>query len=184
MLQQELSKKFYDNFKKRFFNTYEFSIHDINRFILLLRKDVYPYECRDDWEKFRENSLHGKGDFYSDLNMEVITDANYGLAKRVCKYFEIEKLWQYHNLHVQNNYLMHFRFFKNMCLEIYDLNKARFLSPPVSELQSAIKKTKVKLDLLTDIEMLSIVEKGSRDGICRAIYLNVKANGKLHEKLK
>ena len=129
MLQQELSKKFYDNFKKRFFNTYEFSIHDINRFILLLRKDVYPYECRDDWEKFRENSLHGKGDFYSDLNMEVITDANYGLAKRVCKYFEIERLWQYHNLHVQNNYLMYFRLFKICVLKYMTLAKLVFYLP-------------------------------------------------------
>ena len=43
-----------------FFNTYKFSKHDNNKFILLLRKGVYPYEYMDDWEKFNEVSLPEK----------------------------------------------------------------------------------------------------------------------------
>ena len=41
----------------------------------------------DDWEKFNETSLHGKELFYSHLNMEDITDADYAQAKRVHKNF-------------------------------------------------------------------------------------------------
>ena len=44
--------KFVENLKNRFANTYNFSNHDINKFILLLRKGVYPHEYIDDWKKF------------------------------------------------------------------------------------------------------------------------------------
>ena len=61
-------------------------------FILLLRKGVYPYEYMADWEKFSETSLPEKQDFYSHLNMEGITDADYVHAKRFCKDFEIKNV--------------------------------------------------------------------------------------------
>ena len=80
-------QKFDEKLKERFFNTYKFSNHDNNKFILLLWKGVYPYEYMDDWEKFNETSLPEKEDFYSHLNMEDITDADYTHAKRVCKNF-------------------------------------------------------------------------------------------------
>ena len=69
-------KRLDKNLKKRFFNTHKFSNHDINKFILLLRKGVYPYEHMDDWEKFNEISLPKKEAFYSHLNMKNIIDAD------------------------------------------------------------------------------------------------------------
>ena len=57
--------------------------HDINKFILLLRKHFSPYEYMGDWEKFIETLLPEKEDFYSHLNMEDITDADYAHTKRV-----------------------------------------------------------------------------------------------------
>ena len=71
-----------------------------------------------------------------------------------------------------------FENFRNMCLEIYELNSAKFLSAPGLAWQAALKKIKVKLDLLTDIDMLLIVEKGIRGGICHSIYRYAKANNK------
>ena len=52
-----------------------------------------------------------------------------------------------------------FENFRNICLEIYELDPAKFLSAPGLAWQAALKKTKVKLDLLTDINMLLMVEK-------------------------
>ena len=46
--------KFDDKLKHRFFNTYKFSNHDNNNYIILLQKGLYPYEYMDDWEKFNE----------------------------------------------------------------------------------------------------------------------------------
>ena len=66
-------------------NTFKFSNHDINKFILLLRKGAYPYEYMVDWEKFDETTLPEKEEFYSNLNMEEITDADYMHGKRVLK---------------------------------------------------------------------------------------------------
>ena len=70
-------KEFNKELVKRFANTYEFCNKDINKFILLLRKGVYPYEYMDNWERFDETTLPDKKAFYSNLNMEDITDADY-----------------------------------------------------------------------------------------------------------
>ena len=65
-----------------------------------MQKGVYPYEYMDDWKKFNETSLPVKKGFYSHLNMEDITDADYVHAKRICKDFEIKNLGAYHDLYV------------------------------------------------------------------------------------
>ena len=70
---------------------------------------------------------------YSHLNMEDITDAGFAHAKKVCKDFEIKDLGEYYDLHVQSDAsLLHdvFENFRNMCLEIYELDAAKFLSAP------------------------------------------------------
>ena len=59
---------------------------DFCRFILLLRKGVCPYECMVHWEKFNETSSPEKGEFYSNLNKEDITDSDYSHAKRIGNY--------------------------------------------------------------------------------------------------
>ena len=71
-----------------------------------------------------------------------------------------------------------FENFRNMSLKIYELDPAKFLSAPGLAWQAVLKKTKVKLDLLADINMLLMVEKGIRGGIFHSIYLYAKANNK------
>ena len=93
-------KYFNKDLIKGFANTYEFCNGDINKFNLLLRKDVYPYEYVNSWTRFNESSLPEKEDFYSHLNMEDITDTDYMHANKVWKYFEIKNLGEYHNLYV------------------------------------------------------------------------------------
>ena len=96
-------KEFDEKLKKRLFNTFKFSNYDINKFILLLQKGVYPYEYMDDWEQFNETSLPEKQFFYSRLNKEDITDADYTCRRRVCKDFEIKNLGQFNGLYVQSD---------------------------------------------------------------------------------
>ena len=63
-------KKFDQKLNEQFLNTYNFSDHNINNFILLLQKCVYPYEYMDDQKKFNKTSSPKKEDFYSHLIME------------------------------------------------------------------------------------------------------------------
>ena len=86
-----------------------------------------------EWEKSDDKSLPEKENFYSHLNLEDITDADYSHAKRFCKDFELKKLGEYHDLYVQSNTLLLadvFANFQNMCLQMYELDPARFLSAP------------------------------------------------------
>ena len=80
------NKDFHKEFIKIFAITYEFCNKDINKFILMLRKGVYPYEYMDSWNKVHETSLPNKEDFYSSLNMEDTTDIDYKHAKKVYKF--------------------------------------------------------------------------------------------------
>ena len=80
-----MTNKLDEKLKKRFKNIFKFSDSDINKFILLLRKGVYPYEYMDEWEKFIEIELPEKEEFYSNLNLEDITDAGYMHGKEFVK---------------------------------------------------------------------------------------------------
>ena len=71
-----------------------------------------------------------------------------------------------------------FENFRNKCIEIYELDPAHFLSGPGLAWQACLKKTKAELELLTGIDMLLMVEKGTRSGICQAIPRYAKANHK------
>ena len=76
-------------------------------------------------------------------------------------------------MHVQSNTLLLadvFENFRNMCIKIYDLDPAKFLSAPGLAWQATLKKAKVELYLLTDIDMLLMVEKGIRGGIYHSVY--------------
>ena len=65
-----------------------------------------------------------------------------------------------------------------ICFELDEPDPAKFLSAPGLAWQAALKKAKVKLDLLTHIYMLLMVQKGTRGGICHSIYRYAKANDK------
>ena len=86
---------------EKFPNTYRFCNRDLNKFSLLLRKGVYPYEYMDSREKFNETELPDKESFYSELNKEGITDEDYVHAQKVWDVFKIKDSGEYHDLYVQ-----------------------------------------------------------------------------------
>ena len=129
----------------------------------------------DDWEKLNETSLPEKEDFYYHLNIEDITDTDYGHAKRVCKDFELNNLEEIMILYDLLLLADAFESFGNMCLEIYEPDPAKFLSVLGLAWPAVLKKTKVKLDLLTDVNVLLMVEKGARVEKCCSIYRYAKA---------
>ena len=141
----------------KFYNTYQLSNKDLNKFALLLRKGVYPYEYMDSWKRFKEESLPDKEYFYSELNNEHITDEDYEHAQKVCDTFKIKNLGEYHDLYVQSDTALLadvFENFRDNCIDNYELDPAHFLSAPGLTWHACLKKTGVELELLTDNDML------------------------------
>ena len=174
-------KDFNKELTERFASTYEFCNKDLNKFILLLRKCVYPYEYINNWERFNKTLLPSKEFFHSNLNMENIDDIDYRHGNKVFKRFKLKYLGEYHDLYIQSDTLLLadvFENFRNTCLKVYELDPAHFLSLPGLAWQACLKKTNVKLELLTDYHMLLMVEEGIRGGICHSIHRYAKANNK------
>ena len=180
-------KNFNKELIKRFASTDEFCNKDLNKFIPLLRKGVYLYEYMYNWEIFKGVSLPSKESFYSNLNMENIDDIDYRHGNNVFKRFKLKNLGEYHDLYVQSDTLLLadvFENFRNKCLEVYELDPAHFLSLRGLAWQVCLKKRNVKLELLTDYDMLLMVEEGIRDGICHSIHRYAKANYKYYKYME
>ena len=178
---QNYEKDFNKELIKRFANTYEFCNKNLNKFILLLRKGVYPYEYMDNWERFDETSLSNKESFYSSLNMENIDEIDHRHGNNVFKRFKLKNLGEYHDLYVQSNTLLLADVsenFRNTCIKVYELDPAHFLSLPGLAWLACLKKANIKLELLTDYDMILVVEEGIRGGICPSIHRHARANNK------
>ena len=146
----------------------------------MLRKGLYPYEYMDSWERFDETSLPDKKAFYSELYLEHITDKDYTHAQKVFEEFNLKSLGDYHDLYIQSDTLLLadvFENFRNKCIEMYELDPAHFLSAP-GLWQACLKKTGIRLELLTNTDMLLMVEKGTRGDICQARHRYAKTNKK------
>ena len=124
---------------------------------MLLRKGIYPYEDMDNWGKFDETTLPPKEAFYSNLNLENISDEDYEHAQKVWNISEIKNRGEYHDLHFQSDTLLLadvFENFRNKCIEIYELDPMYFVSAPGLAWQACLKMAEVKLELITDYDML------------------------------
>ena len=171
---------------KKFKNTYRFCNENIDKFILLLRKCIYSYEYMDDWSRFDEEQLPNKSDFYSGLNMEGISGIDYRHAEKVLNKFNITNLGEYHDLYAQSDTLLLADIF-DMCIKVYGLDPVYFLSAAALAWQTCLNKTDVKLELITDVDMLLMIEKGIRGVICHSVYRHAKANNrymKIYDKNK
>ena len=136
----------------------------------------------DSWKIFIEDMLPDKESFYSELNKEDIANDDYAHARKVYDTFNIKNLGEYHDLYVQSDTALLadvFENFRDKCLNINKLDPAYYLSAPGFSWDSCLKKTGIKLELLTDNEMLLLFEKGIRGGICTVIHKYAKANNKL-----
>ena len=111
--------------------------------------------------------------FYRHLNRENVTDSDNKQTKRVCKGFGIKKVGYYHDLYGKRDRSLLadiFESFQNMSVAINELYCTKI------SMTTSFKKAKLKLDLLTDFDVILIVEKDIRGGLCYAIYWYGKAN--------
>ena len=106
----------------------------------------------DSWERFNEIALPPKDSFYSEFNLEDISDEDYVHAQEVWNVFKIKNLGEYHDLYVQPDTLLLsdiFDKFREKCIKIYKLDPAHFLSAPGLAWKACLKRTGWELELLT-----------------------------------
>ena len=145
-----------------------------NKRKLLLKKGIYPYEYMDSFERFAETQLPEKEKFYSSLSGKGITDEEYAHAKQVWETFGCRNLGDYHDLYVTTDTV--FENFRKVCQERYGLDPAHYYSAPGLSWDALVKKTGVELELLTDLDMHLMIERGMRGGISMVSKRYAKAN--------
>ena len=163
------------------------------KFRLMIRKGVYPYEYIAGWKKFEEISLPQKDAFYSRLNTKGISDQDYEHAQQAWNLMKKKTLGCYHDAYLKTDVLMLadvFETFRNTYFKNYELDSAHFYTTPGLALTAAnceheerrkdckICPDEFRLELLTDIDVLLIVEKDILDGITQAVKRYAKANNK------
>ena len=135
----------------------------------------------DSLERFKENKLPPKEAFYSRLMGEGIGDEDYEHAKKVWKVFGMKTLQDYHDLYNVTDALLLadvFENFRNICMENYKLDPAHYFTAPGLAWDACLKITDVELELLSDIDMLLMIEKGIRGGVSMISNRYGKANNK------
>ena len=148
---------------------------------LVKRKGVYPYEYMDSLERFKENKLPPKEAFYSRLTGEGISDEDLKHVEKVWKVFGMKTLQDYHDLYNVTDVLLLadvFENFRNVCMENYKLDPAHYFTAPGLAWDACLKITDVELELLSDIDMLLMIEKGIRGGVSMISNRHAKANNK------
>ena len=152
-----------------------------NELDLLTRKGLYPYEYMDSPEKLKETQLPPKDAFYSRLNDEDISDENYAHAQKVWEAFKIKSMRDYHDLYNRVYVLLLadvFENFRDICIENYSLDPAHYYTAPGLAWDAALKVTEVELELLSNMDMLLMVEKGIRGGVSTVSNRYGKSNNR------
>ena len=132
------------------------------------------------WDKFKE-SLPPIEAFYSKLNMSKISEDDYQHAQRVWKEFRIRNLGDYHDLYLRTDVVLLanvFEAFRDTCLKHYSPDPVHFYTAPGLAWKACLRKTRVRLELLSDPDMLLMFERGIRGGITQAVHRYASANNK------
>ena len=155
--------------------------HKGEKLSLVKRKGFYPYEYMNSLKRFKENKIPPKEAFYSRLTGEGISDEDYEHVKKVWKVFGMKTLQDYHDLYNVTDVLLLadvFENFRNVCMENYKLDPAHYFTAPGLAWDACLKITDVELELLSDIDMLLMIEKGIRGGVSMISNRHAKANNK------
>ena len=150
-----------------------------SQYKLLIRQGIYPYEYMDDWDKFAETNLPLKEASYSKLNMSGVSNQDYEHACRVWSNFGIRNLGEYHDLYLKTDVILLanvFEAFRKVCSDNYGLDPAHFYMAPGLAWHTCLKKTRIRLELLLDPDVLLMFERGIRGGITQSVHRWAKAN--------
>ena len=148
---------------------------------ILKRKGFFPYDYLDNIEKLKDTKPPPQKAFYSKLSGNGLSDKNYNHVLNVWKSFNMKTLKDYLKLYNESDVLLLadvFENFRDLCLKNYGLDPVYYYTAPGLAWDASLKITNINLELLTNIDMLLMVEKGIRGGISIISNRYGKANNK------
>ncbi|XP_043276014.1 uncharacterized protein [Venturia canescens] len=154
---------------------------DIDNFNLLTRKGVFPYEYIDSFDRLEETALPPRASFYSSLTDSTVSENEYAHALTVWERFSTQTLGEYSDLYLKTDVLLLadiFEHFRNTCLKSYGLDPAYYYTLPGYTWDAMMRYTKIRFELLTDIDMVLFMEKGIRGGLRQCSGRYARANNK------
>ena len=133
------------------------------------------------FKKFSENKLPDRSKFFSSLKDVCISEKQHLKAVDVWNLFKINTKGDYHDLYLKTDVLLLadvFEKFINTCLDYYGLDPSHYFGSPGLSWEAMLKRTKIELDLISDIDMHLLIEKGMRGGISYIAKRHSKTNNK------
>lgn len=134
------------------------------KFELITRKGVYPYDYITSMEKLNERQLPPIDKFYNQLTDSHITQKEYKFAKTVWKKFKLKSLQEYTDIYLKADVLLLadiFENFRSQCMQIYGLDPAHYMTTPGYSWDAMLKQTGVTIELITDIDQQLFIERGT-----------------------
>ena len=148
---------------------------------LLKQKGFYPYEYMDNIEKLKDPKPPPQKAFYSKLTGEGISNINYYHVLKVWRTFKMKNFKTYHEIYNKTDVLLLadvFEKFRDICLKNYGLDPVYYFTAPGLAWDAMLKMTGINLELLNDVDMLLMIEKGIRGGVSMVSNRYGKANNK------
>lgn len=150
-----------------------------NQFKYLLRKNPYPYEYAQNLSDYNVVELPQKNSFFDSLKNEDISDDEYNYAKKVFHVFSCKSFLDYHLLYLKVDCTLLadvMENFRKLCLEVYELDPAYYVSSPQMAFDCFLRSSKVKLECLSDMTMIDYLYESIRGGISVVPTRYAKAN--------
>ena len=152
---------------------------DAEKFALIKKKGIFPYDYFDSFEKFEACELPPIDQFFNSLNDRECSAKDYEFAQLVWKTFDCQTFKDYHNIYLKGDVLLladFFEKFRMTCLNNYGLDAAHYYSTPGLAWDAALKMTNVELELFDNEEMYTFMERSIRGGISVISKRHAKAN--------
>ena len=163
------------------------SLNNLNKYFtskqvkLLKQKGFFPYDYMDSIEKLKDSKPPPQKAFYSKLTGKGINNYNYNHVLNVWKTWNMKTFKEYLELYNITDVLLLadvFENFRDICLKNYGLDPVYYYTAPGLAWDAMLKMTKINLELLSNIDMLLMIEKGIRGGISIISNRYGKANNK------
>ncbi|KYN29373.1 hypothetical protein ALC57_01185 [Trachymyrmex cornetzi] len=160
---------------------FEFSTLSDEEIELLTRKCIFPHEYIDCVEKLQDTRLPSRELFFSSLTGDTVSESDYAHAVNVWQRFSIRTLGEYSDLYLKTDVLLLadiFENFRNSCVASHGLDPAHYYTLPGFTWDPMLKHTRVRFELLTDIDMVMFIERGIHGGLSQCSDRYAQANNK------